>query len=116
MQVVQAHEQFPQDDGDVLLRYQARTHQVRTAATRTKLHNDPQIGPLEERPMVLGDEGGIEFGQDGDLLNDVFDLVFGIFDVDDLDRDRLARTLIDTSIRDNREGEEGQVLAWASCY
>jgi hypothetical protein len=37
--------------------------------------------------MVLGDIGGLQFRQDRNLLDDVVDLVLGIFDVDDFDGD-----------------------------
>ena len=45
--------------------------------------------------MVLGDIRRVELRQDGDLLNDVFDLVFGIFDVNDFDSNRLPRPPVD---------------------
>lgn len=38
----------------------------------------------------------MEFGQDVDLLNNVVDFVFRIFDVDNLDSYRLTGSLIDT--------------------
>lgn len=37
--------------------------------------------------MVFRDVGGLQFGEDGDFLNDVFDFVVCVFDVDDLDSD-----------------------------
>lgn len=37
----------------------------------------------------------MEFGQDVDLLNNVVDFVFRIFDIDDLDSYRLTSSLID---------------------
>lgn len=38
----------------------------------------------------------MEFGQDVDLLDDVVDFIFRIFDIDDLDGYRLTGSLIDT--------------------
>lgn len=47
--------------------------------------------------MVFCDVRRVELGQDRDLLDDIFDLIFGVLDVDDLDRDGLACALIDTA-------------------
>lgn len=41
----------------------------------------------------------MEFGQDGDLLYDVVDLILGVLDVDDFDRYRLAVPLVDSKQR-----------------
>jgi len=38
----------------------------------------------------------MEFGQDRYLLDDILNFVFGIFDIDDFDGDRLASRLVDT--------------------
>lgn len=43
---------------------------------------------------ALGYVGRVELGEDSDLLLDVFDLVLGTLEVDDLDRDGLLRTLV----------------------
>jgi hypothetical protein len=45
--------------------------------------------------MVFRDVGGVEFGEDGDFLDDVFDFVVGVFDVDDFDGDGLAGAFVD---------------------
>jgi hypothetical protein len=47
--------------------------------------------------VVLGDVGGIELGEDSNLLNDVFHLILCIFDINDLDRDGLACSFVDTA-------------------
>lgn len=97
MQVFQSHEQFSNDDCDVILCNHARLHQVRTAPTAAKLHDDPQIRALEVRAIVFRDVRGVEFGKDADLGDDVVDFIFGIFDVDDLDGYGLTRSLVDTA-------------------
>ena len=53
---------------------------------------------LQKRAIVFRHIRGVEFGQDCDLLDNIFDLVFCIFDIDDLDRDGLSSTIIDTGI------------------
>lgn len=45
--------------------------------------------------MVLGHIRGMELGQDGDFLYDIFNLVLGVFDINDLDGYRLAGPFID---------------------
>lgn len=49
------------------------------------LHDDPEVRFFEEGAMVLGDIWRIELAENLDLLLDIFDLVFGGFEVDDLD-------------------------------
>jgi hypothetical protein len=48
--------------------------------------------------MVSGHVWRVEFGQDGDLLNDILHLIFGILNIDYLDRDRFPRLFIDTVV------------------
>lgn len=50
--------------------------------------------------MVLGHVGRLQFREDGDLLNDVVDFIFGVFDVDDLDCDRFAGPPINSNIEE----------------
>lgn len=45
--------------------------------------------------MVFGDEGGLELRKNGDLLDDILDLVFRALNVDKLDCHGLARSLVD---------------------
>lgn len=55
--------------------------------------------------MVFRDVRRVEFGQDGDLLDDVFDFVVCAFDVDDLDGDGLAGALVDA-------GDKALLVSW----
>lgn len=48
--------------------------------------------------MVLGDIGRIELRQYRDLLNDIFHLIFCIFDIDDLDSNGLACSSVDPGL------------------
>lgn len=44
--------------------------------------------------MILRNIWRVEFGQDGNFLDNIFDFIFGIFDINDLDSDRITgRTL-----------------------
>lgn len=45
--------------------------------------------------MIPGHVGRIELRQDSNLLDDIFNLIFGILDVDDFDRNRCSVTFID---------------------
>jgi hypothetical protein len=49
--------------------------------------------------MILRHVWRLEFRQDRDLLDDVIYLILGVFDIDDLDRNRFSGTSID-SMRD----------------
>jgi hypothetical protein len=98
MQVLQTHQELPDDDRNILLRDQSRFHKIPAASARAIFHNNPQIGALEVGPMVLGDIRRIELGEDVDLLYDIVDLIFGILDIDYLDSYRLARSLIDALV------------------
>jgi hypothetical protein len=104
MQVVQAQKQLANDDGDVVLANEARFHEVRAATARAKLHNNPQLRTLGVRAIVLCNIGGLQLRQDGNLLDNVLDLVLGALDVDNLDGNRLAGSLVDTG---------GQVSNWS---
>ena len=55
VEIVQAHQEFSNDDGDVFLWDQAGPQQVPTAPTGAKLHDDPEVGSLEIGTMILGD-------------------------------------------------------------
>jgi hypothetical protein len=43
VQVFQTHEQFTDDDDNVIFRDAARPHEITTAAARAVFHDDPQI-------------------------------------------------------------------------
>ncbi len=87
VQVLQPKQQLAHDNGDVVLPDQARLHQVGAAPARTELHDNPQLGTLGVGAIVFGDVGRLQLRQNGDLLDDVLDLVLGALDVDDLDGD-----------------------------
>jgi hypothetical protein len=98
---VQVHEPLQQllhHNGNLGLGYQAWLHQVRTAPARAELHDDPQVRPVEVRAKVPGDVGRAHARQDHDLAHDVFHFVLGILDVDDLDRNRVARPAIEALV------------------
>jgi hypothetical protein len=48
--------------------------------------------------MIFGDEGGVKFRQDRNLLDDILNFILGIFDVNDFDGYRLACALIDAEL------------------
>jgi hypothetical protein len=48
--------------------------------------------------MIFSDEGGVEFRQDRNLLNDILDFILGIFDINDFDGYRLACAFIDAEL------------------
>jgi hypothetical protein len=95
VQIIQPAKQLPHDYHDIVLRNWARAKKIAATTTRTEFHDNPQMRALEERAMILRDIWGVEFGQDGDFLDNIFDFVFGIFDVDDFDSNRVAGTFID---------------------
>ena len=51
--------------------------------------------------MVSSDEGRLELRQYRNFLDDIFHLVFGIFNVDDLDGDGLSCSSIDPGLHVN---------------
>jgi hypothetical protein len=48
--------------------------------------------------MIFGDEGGVKFRQDRNLLDDILDFILGIFDINDFDGYRLACAFIDAEL------------------
>jgi len=42
--------------------------------------------------------GGVELRENSNLRDNIINVVFGIFDIDDFDRNGLARPVIDTSV------------------
>lgn len=99
MEVVEAKQELADNNGNVVLGDKAGLHQVGAAAARAKLHDDPELGPLGKGPKVLGDVGRLQLGQDGNFLDDVLDLILCTLNVDNLDGDSLASTLVDTVYR-----------------
>lgn len=98
VQVIQTTEQFPKDNHNVVFRNRPGSHQVRTATTRAKLHDDPQVRALQKRAIVSCHVRGVELGQDCNFLDNVLDFIFGIFNIDDFDSNSLPRAIIDTII------------------
>jgi hypothetical protein len=96
VEVFQAEEQLPHNNGNIILANVAGLHEVGTASTRAELHDDPQFGALGVGAIVLCDVGRLQLGQDGNLLDNILHLVFGIFYVNDLDGNGLAAFLVDT--------------------
>jgi len=92
-------QQFPQDNCNVLLVDHSGTKQSMATSPRAKLHDDPKVGSLEKGSMILGHIWRLEFGQDGNFLNDILHLVLGIFDINDFDRYRFTSAFIDSRQR-----------------
>lgn len=46
--------------------------------------------------MIFGDIGRFQFGQDGNFLDDIVDIILGIFDVNNLDGDGFSSAPINT--------------------
>jgi hypothetical protein len=97
VQILQTHEQFADDDNDVVLGDATRPHEITTATTRAVFHDDPQIRALQVGAIVFCRVGRVEAREDGDFLDDVVYFVFCVLDIDDLDGDGLAGAFLDTS-------------------
>jgi hypothetical protein len=95
MQIIQAPKQLPHDYHDIVLRDWPWAKKIAATTPRTKFHDNPQMRPLEKRAMILRNIWRVEFGQDGNFLDNIFDFVFSIFDINDLDSNRIAGTFID---------------------
>jgi hypothetical protein len=95
MQIIQATKQLSHDYHDIVLRNWPRAKKIAATTPRTKFHDNPQMRALEKRAMILRNIWRVEFGQDGNFLDNIFDFVFSIFDINDLDGDRVAGTFID---------------------
>lgn len=91
VEIAKAHEQLLEYNCNLGLCYDARLHQVCAAAARAEFHDDPQVGASQVGAIVLCDVGRVHARENHDLAHDVVDLVFGIFHVNDLDGDRVAR-------------------------
>ena len=61
------------------------------------------MGPLQERTIVSRNMGRVEFRENRDLRDNILDVVFGIFDINDFDRDGFATPFIDTSVYASRQ-------------
>lgn len=60
MQVVEAHQKFSDDYGDILFGNQAWLQEVGAATTRAELHYDPEVRSFQEGPVVFCDIGRVE--------------------------------------------------------
>jgi hypothetical protein len=49
--------------------------------------------------MVLGDIWGVQFGENGNLLNDIVNFIFGVFNVDDLNGDCFSGPLVVPNVK-----------------
>ena len=79
----------PQNDWYRSLVQTTCLHQVQRRAPTQILHDDPELGPLEIRTEVLGDVGRITLAEHHDLLLDVFDLILGLFQINNFDSNNL---------------------------
>ena len=94
MQILQSHQQLSQDNTNVLLAQRSWLHEIRTTASSTEFHDDPEVRAAKVGAIVFGDMVGVKFGEDGDLLDNIVDFIFGALDVDHLDSDSAAVALI----------------------
>lgn len=60
---------------------------LKSGSTAHELHDDPQLGPLEVRAVVLSDVGTVALWEDANLLLNVLQLVQCLLQVDALDGD-----------------------------
>ena len=72
-----------------------QTHQHGAAAH--VLHDQPELAAVDIRPKVARHVRRVALRHHRDLLLDVLDLVLRLLEVDDLDRDRLARLALDAA-------------------
>ena len=72
------------------------SHQIESGSGEV-LHNDPELGALQVRAVILGDEGRVALGQHHDLLLDVLNIVLGVLQVDNLDGHDLVGAGVDAS-------------------
>ena len=116
VQIVKAHQKFTDDDSNIIFTDQPWLHEISTAAARAKLHDDPQLGALGKRAIVLCDIWRLELREDGDLLDDILDLVLGALNVNDLDGDSFASALVDATsaqrVSNEDRGGESATGAW----
>ena len=61
------------------------------------------MGPLQERTIVSRNMGRVEFRENRNLRDNILDVVFGIFDINDFDRDWFTIPVIDTSVYSSRQ-------------
>ena len=97
VQILQSHQKLSQNNTNVLFIQRSWLHEVRTGASSTKFHDDPEIRAAKVGTVVLRDMIGVEFRENGDLLDNIVDFIFGALDVDYLDGDSAAVALIDAS-------------------
>ena len=83
----------PQNDWYRSLVQTSSLHQVQRGAAAQILHDDPELGSLKIRPEVLGDVGRVTLAEHHDLLLDVFDLILGLFQVNNFDSNNLYWSL-----------------------
>ena len=79
----------PQNDWYRSLVQTSSLHQVQRGAATQILHDDPELGSLKIGPEVLGDVGRVALAEHHDLLLDVFDLILGLFQINNFDSNNL---------------------------
>lgn len=99
VQILQTHEKFTYDDAYIILGYETRFQKVSAATARAILHDDPKIRSLEVRAIVFGNVRRVETRKNGNLLNNIIDLILGILNIDDLDGDGLTSTFINARMQ-----------------
>jgi len=115
VQVVEAFEDLADYYGDVGLFEGPGLHEVEGRASAQILHDDPELGALEEGTVVLGDVDALTLGEDLDLLLNVLDFVFGLFQVDDLDSDNAVIVQVD-SLENLAEGAAPDLLLLGEAF
>ena len=82
----------PQNDWYRSLVKTTSLHQVQRGAATQILHDDPELGPLQVGTEVLGHVGRVALAEHHDLLLDVFDLILGLFQINNFDSNNLNWT------------------------
>jgi hypothetical protein len=99
--IVQVHkpmEKLLDDDSNLCLSKRARLHEIGTAPSGTEFHDNPEIGAVKVRAIVLGDILRVHSRQDRNLGDYIVYLVFGILDIDDFDGHYIAGPTINPEL------------------
>ena len=95
MQVIEALERLAEDRRDLALVVDVSgIHDVENRAAIDVLHNEPQLGAVDVRTIVLGDVRRVALRHHSNLLLDVLDLVLGLLEVHHLHGDRVIRLTV----------------------
>lgn len=94
MEVSKSTQHFAHDDCDVTLVKRPELEQIRDSAAAKVAHDDPKFLLFEKRAIVFDDVGAIELREEEHFLLDALQVVLGLLEIDDLDRDDLPCRLL----------------------